>query len=230
MSKLLFGAIVAQARNKCGGIVFSKNAYGAFIRRKVSPGAAKTNASTKSTAAFAATSKNWAAKLSQAQRDAWTALAAAWPTTDVYGSTIHLTGIAIYIRVNRELKVLGLPQIATPPADQTTQDIGGITPTFTPGNPYHLSLTVTNTPGANYALVVCASAFLSPGKKAPKANKIAFVQAFAPGASGPFDFTDPWNAKYTNILPFGFIAVAAYSIGSVNGAAGPRYATLLPIT
>ena len=230
MAKLLFGAIVSDARNKVGGVVFSRNAYGAYLKHKTSPGSAKTAASTASTTSFSATSKTWGSALTQDQRDAWIALAAATTVLDVFNNPQHLSGIATFVKVNRELKLIGATQIKDPPPNLTPMDIGAITPTFTLGPPYLLKLTVTNTPADPYQLVVCASTMLTPGKKVPKPNRVPFVQAFAKGAASPFDFTDFWNAKYVALPLFGMIAVAAYAVGSTNGAAGPRYSVLLPIT
>lgn len=230
MAKLLFGAIVADARNKVGGVVFSRNIYGAYLKTKASPAEATSAAAAQSTASISASAKTWGSALTQEQRDAWIALAAATPVLDVFGNTQHLTGIATFVKVNRELKLIGQAQIKDPPANFTTMNIGAVTPTFTLGPPYLLKLTVTNTPADPYQLVVCASTMLTPGKKLPKANKIPFVQAFAKGATSPFDFTDFWNAKYVKLPLFGMIAVAAYAVNSTNGAAGPRAAALLPIT
>lgn len=241
MAKLLFGAIVSQARNKFAGTVFSANYYGAYLKKKTSPGAAKTPASSKSTNALTATARAWNNLLTQDERNSWISLAQATPVLDVFGNTQHLSGIAMFIRVNKELKVLsGTGEPASPyevpallyhaPPDQLTFDIGGITPSYTAGPPYSLKLTVTNTPSGHDQLVIAASGFLSPGRKVPKANRIPYVADVAANTTGPFDFTLYWNAKYGSVLHFGSIAVAAYTIRNNNGAAGPRYAALLSIT
>jgi hypothetical protein len=229
MAKTLFGAIVSDARGKVAGTVFSKNFFGTYIKKKTSPGALYTPAKASSVAAFSASAKKWMATLSQTYRDHWIDLATANPVPDIFGTLQKLSGIAMFIRVNRELKLIGHAQMPDAPADQATHDIAGITPTYTPGPPYHLSLTVNNPPTGDDQLVVCASTFISPGRRVPKANRIAFVQAFPPAHGSPFDFTDYWNAKYASALQFGAIAVAAYAIRNTNGAAGKRYAQLLLI-
>lgn len=230
MAKLLFGAIVSQASNKLGGIVFSKNAYGGYAKKKTSPAATATAASAQSKNSFSASAKTWAATLTQPFRNDWITLANNNPVTDVFGNTQKLSGIAIFIRVNRELKLIHATQLQDAPGDQASFDIGGITPTFTVGPPYALKLTVTNNPSGADQLVVCASTFLSPGRKVPKSNKIAFVQYFTANHANLYDFTAAWSAKYIYLAPFGMIAVAAYPIRNTNGAAGPRYASLLVIT
>lgn len=230
MAKVAFGVIVANARGSAAGTTFSQNRYGPYVKAKTSPTPATSAAAAKAKGSFAASAKAWGASLNQDQRDAWIALANANPILDIFGNPEKLSGIALFIRVNRNLKLIGSPQISDAPADQTTFNIGALTPTFTPGSPYHLSVTVTNTPAGNDQLVVCASRFTPPGRKVPKSNKVPFVQAFPPAASAPFDFTDYWNARYTYLMHFGAIAVAAYSIRNTNGAAGARYATLLFIT
>jgi len=37
VAKIQFGNIVADARNSVGGVVYSRNTWGAYIRQKVSP-------------------------------------------------------------------------------------------------------------------------------------------------------------------------------------------------
>ena len=229
MAKVLFGAIVSDARGKLAGTVFSANQYGTYVKKKTSPGSLYTPAKASSTNSFSASAKSWGAILSQTYRNNWITLANNNPVLDIFLNPQKLSGIAMFIRVNRELKLIGQPQMANAPGDLITHDIGGVTPTYTAGPPYQLNVTVTNTPTGNDQLVVCASTFLSPGRKIPKANKIAFVQAFSPGHAATFDFTDYWNAKYVSLLHFGMIAVAAYAVRNTNGAAGPRYAKLLAI-
>ena len=82
MSKVLFGPIITDARNKFAGLVFQKSFYGALIKKKTSPGATTTPASRSAKAVFSATAKSWAATLTQDQRNRWSALATANPTTE----------------------------------------------------------------------------------------------------------------------------------------------------
>lgn len=240
MSKILFGAVVAQARNKIGGVVFSTNTYGAFIRKKTSPGAAKTAASTKSTMGLSATAKAWNGKLTDTERQSWITLATATVVYDIFHTAQHLSGIAMFIRVNKELKILGatdegqspysLPALLYwAPADQIAFDIAGITATYSAGPPWTMTVTPTNTPTGADQLVVCASNFISAGRKAPKPAKIPIVQVFPTGHTAPFDFSQYWQAKHLMLHPFSRVAVAAYALRGTNGAAGPRYSTVLSI-
>jgi hypothetical protein len=241
MAKVLYGPVVATASGKVGGTVFTGHKlYGPLIKKKTSPGAANTPANAKSKTALSATAKTWNLTIMAAYRQNWINLAARINVPDRFGNPQHISGIAMFIRANKEIKVLSgsmapaspytpPPFLLDAPADQNTFDIGGFTPSFTPGPPWSFTLTVVNLPVGEDQLIVCASNITTPARKLPKTNRISLVEVFAPGHSNPFDFTQAWNAKYINAPQWGIIAVAAYSIRGSNGAAGPRYAYTLPI-
>jgi hypothetical protein len=241
MAKILFGPIATDARGKSGGTVFTRNAYGPSIKRHTSPGAANTKANAASKSALAATAKTWNTPAMDPYREGWNTLATTFTVPDRFNNQIHLSGIALFVRANKELKVLSgtlapsspyspPPFLLQAPADQDSFDIGGLIATFTPEPPFSLSVTVTNLPTGEDQLVVCASNLTTVGRKLPKTNKIPTIQVYGPDQTNPFDFTDNWQAKFLTAPTRGLIAVAAYTIRASNGAAGLRYATLLSLS
>ena len=60
MAKILFSAVVGDARKKIGGVVFTKGSTGAVVRRKVSPTQPRTQDQRNVRASFSSLSKNWA--------------------------------------------------------------------------------------------------------------------------------------------------------------------------
>lgn len=237
MSKVLFGPIITDARNKFAGLVFQKSFYGALIKKKTSPGATTTPASRSAKAVFSATAKSWAATLTQDQRNRWSALATANPTTNIFGNPQTLSGIAFFIRVNAFIKSLSAahvletpytapPQLLDAPSDQAHADPGILTASLTTTPSFSLTATITNVVGPSDQVVICASRPVSPGRKVPKAKSLAILVAFRPAESGPFDITAAYTAKHGTPPAVSAIALATYTIRPSNGAASPKYTFL----
>ena len=52
--------------------------------------------------------KRWGSVLTQVQRSAWISFAGANPTRNVFGNTVVLTGLQMYMSVNRNLATIGV--------------------------------------------------------------------------------------------------------------------------
>lgn len=126
MAKILFSAVVGDARKKIGGVVFTKSRFGAIVRRKVSPVQPRTNAQRAVRANFTANSKEWSGLLTGPQRQAYTNLAAANPVKDRFGNSQVLTGAQMYNKVSRNLHTCGLLVLPTAPLSLSVDDPGGI--------------------------------------------------------------------------------------------------------
>lgn len=116
MAKVNYGGVVQDARGKQNGIVYSRNRSGPYIRRKTTPTNPNTTAQGVARSTLSDLSKQWGNVLTQSQRDAWNAFATAWPTTDVFGNSINITGQNYFISLNARLQNAGLPIFLDPPA------------------------------------------------------------------------------------------------------------------
>jgi len=229
MAKAIFGAIVADARGKVGGIVFSKNFYGMFFKKKTSPTLSDTQASAAVKNNFHASAKTWASTLTQAQRNNWLAYASSFTYLDKFNNPQHLTGIAAFIQANANLRTLGLPQL--PDIDSVPhsfQDIGGIVATYVP-TPLSFTIAVTNGISGADQIVVYASTPRPAGKQAYKLGSLRVLTFFPPGIAGTLDITDAYSAKYPIPLSGHNICIGAAAIRNTNGAAGPQYQSLVYI-
>ena len=219
MAKILFGAGVADARNKLGGHVFSKNRNGAYIRQKVSPTQPRSPAQLIVRSSFGSFSKAWGGTLSDLQRSGWTSLASSNPVPDQFGNPQVLTGLQFYQRVNRNLHTIGAIRLDDAPPDQSVEGLTSLsaTATFTGS-----VLTVTFTPSpldAEMHLVIAATPELSPGRSFFTAFlKLVFADLNDLTTSGLSIYT-PWNALFGALQPGQKIGLSAYVINDTNGAA-----------
>lgn len=106
-----------QRSGKQGGIVWSHNAGGAYVRARSIP----VNPNTSRQVAVRVSVRNlgirWSLILTQAQRDAWDVYAAAISWVNRLGQTITLTGLNHFLRSNTPRLVSGIPVIDIAPID-----------------------------------------------------------------------------------------------------------------
>ncbi len=199
MAKIQFGNIVADARNAVGGIVYSRNTWGAYIRQKVSPVQPRTARQVEQRANLSELAKRWGQVLTEEQRESWRQFAAAFPIIDVFGNSVALTGIAAYQRVNRVRALLGLPPLDDPPADMNVvaPDSAQLQISWT-GTPPALSLKVAFTPSpapTNHHVEVWATKGLSPGR-AFVSSELRLIAVSPSGQASPFDITAAYQERF----------------------------------
>lgn len=225
MAKILFGAGVADARNKIGGHVFSKNRNGAYLRMKVSPSQPRTAKQLNVRAAFGNFSAAWGADLTDAQRLGWIALASGVTIPDRFGNPQIPTGLQMYQRVNRNLHTIGAPRMDDAPGGTGVESLVSValTATFTGGI---LSVAFTPTPlGATSHLVVTATPNISPGKSFfTPFLKLVFADP-APATASPKTIVAPWGAIFGALVPGQRIGMSAFIIDEDTGAASAAAST-----
>jgi hypothetical protein len=126
MAKILFGNMIADARGKMGGVVYSRNTYGAYARQKVSPVQPRSATQLNQRNRLVAQSKDWGS-ISQAARDAWGSFALTHPIRDVFGLSKNLSGQAMFMKLNLGLSSNGLPALVDPPTNLDVTSVTGIT-------------------------------------------------------------------------------------------------------
>jgi hypothetical protein len=123
MAKIVFSALVNDVRKKTGGNVFTKGRSGAFVRRKVSPIQPRSVAQLNVRADFTYLSKLWSDPTMDNYRAGWIALAASYPKKDKFGATHNLTGLQMFVRLNRALHTIGVTAILAPPATLSAENL-----------------------------------------------------------------------------------------------------------
>lgn len=221
MAKIQFGNIVADARNSVGGVVYSRNTWGAYIRQKVSPVQPRTSRQQDTRASLTQLSKMWGTELTEEQREAWRQFGAAFPITDVFGNTVALTGIAAFQRINRVRMELGLSPLLDPPAnmDVTPPDSASLDLSYT-GTPPTLSIKVVFAPSpapSGHHVEVFATKPLSAGR-AFVSSDLRLVAISPAGQASPFDITAAYKAKFGEPAVGSKIFVEVRFVNEENGA------------
>lgn len=112
--KLKFGAIIVDGSGKIGGHVVSKNRGGKYLRTKVTPTNPSTVAQQNARALLSSLSTAWA-DLTEAQRLSFNNAVANFSTTDIFGDIKNPSGFNLYVKLNANLSIVGLPAISTAP-------------------------------------------------------------------------------------------------------------------
>lgn len=114
MGKVKFSFAVSEIRNKVGGVVYSRNRYGAYVRNYAVPTGAASSTQLFARNAFGTSSALWKT-LTQSQRNDWQNFATLLSKTDVFNQQYKSTGFAVFMQVNQELQWWGGSIITTPP-------------------------------------------------------------------------------------------------------------------
>jgi hypothetical protein len=218
MAKIVFSAVVGDARNKVGGNVFTKTRFGSMVRRKVSPIQPRSSTQMNVRSSFTGLSKAWSG-LTDAVRAAWIAFSTNYPIKDVFGASHNLTGHQMYVRLNRALATIGVAALAAPPANLTTNYAGPITVTKD-GPPVTTIQLLWANPGNVGGSESCVI-FATPPESAGRATagaKFRFLQYSAPGLVGPYFLYADYVSKF-GVPPVGRkIFFRAFLTKVTNGA------------
>ena len=165
MAKVVYSPQVGDMRNKTGGAVHTKTRFGSMVRRKVSPIQPRSAAQMNVRADFTALSKLWSDTTMDNYRAAWIALAQQYPVKDVFGAAHNLTGLQMFVRLNRALHTIAVATILPPPATLSVPYPGALT-LAKEGGPPITSLTVdlATPPTAAEKGVIFATPPQSPGR------------------------------------------------------------------
>lgn len=218
MAKVMFGALATDVRGKIAGIVYSKNASGAYIRQKVSPTQSLTSRRGTVRERMTNLAKYWSATLTPAQVLAWNAFAKNNPVNDVFGRTQTLSGIQTFCRLNATILNVAGTQIDDPPASLTIVGITSMTITATAGTPA-LSIAYAPTPlEANVCLNVFATQQLPNGRTFTKPY-LRWIFASAAAAATPANILSAYTAKFGALVEGGKIGIRANVVDKTTGAA-----------
>jgi hypothetical protein len=145
MARIIFGNMVADARGKVGGIVYSRNTGGAYARQKVSPVQPRTPAQLNQRSRLTSISKLWE-NLTNAQREAWKAFSLAARKRDVLGLSKQRTAQQMFMFCNLALDSAGYATISNPPVTLEVDALSSITlASGTSGTVQSVSVTTSGT-------------------------------------------------------------------------------------
>lgn len=112
---LFKSGVVAAASGSMGGVTFSHNAGGMYIRARTIPTNPNTGFQAAVRAIVAALSNHWLNTLTAVQREAWETYAGNVELTNPLGDPITVSGLNMYIRSNTPRQQFGGARIDTAP-------------------------------------------------------------------------------------------------------------------
>lgn len=115
--KIKYSALVSATSGKLNGSVAASNRGGAYLRNKGVTSNPQTVSQQLNRSQFGAISSQFRA-LTPEQITAWNLAAQDFPVIDRFGDTRYLSGLALYVQLNKNLADIGLPAISNPPAKQ----------------------------------------------------------------------------------------------------------------
>lgn len=199
MAKILPGPLGVEPRGKLGGVVFSRNRYGLYVRVKSSPVNPNSPRQNSIRASFGAITTRWRDTLTPVQREAWCDYADETKKADVHGNLQALAGNAMYIGFNVPWTNIG----------ETAVDDGPVTPGVGP----MLSVTLTG----NTTDGVQLTAF-SPALEL--ADRILILKCAAVVSQARDFYNGPWTQWG---YPSGQPAIPMTLVASGDVAIGQRW-------
>lgn len=215
--KVLLGAQNPDQRNKLAGWVASKNRYGNYWRRKVTPVNPQTSFQMAQRQQLGNLSSSWRG-LTEAQRQSWIDAAPSFPYIDIFGSQIILAGNALFIALNKNLLNAGQSTIDSAPTPESIPVLAITAVTAAAGTP---ALTVTISPStvpSGYTLLAFATPNIGPGIKFVK-NRLRLLGT-ATATTGTVDLTTAWEARFGTLVEGEQIFVKLVLVSNTSGQQG----------
>ena len=199
MVKVKFSGLITGMRGKINGSIFTANRYGDVLRNKAVPVNRQSQPHSVERASLANRSQEWR-EMTQGQRDAWIAATPDFSRIDVFGDPYDLSGINLYVSINRNRISVGVAVTAIAPAPQAVISLNTLTLSASTG-PEVLSATFTDTPThGTTVFILFATKQLLPGIQHFEKHyrKITTIPA---GTGSPHDIID----SYQGVFPASFI-------------------------
>jgi len=210
------GPIVGQISGAEGGVVFSSNRYGPYIRRRAIPVNPQTPKQLKIRALT--------------DKEAWRSWAANSPITNVLGLKQILDGHAAFVQCNNALKFMGLPGITLPPVGPAPDPLTSMTSTYDIGAG-SCSMTWTVTPLlANTCLIGWGCVTDSAGVRNVN-NMYRLFTGSSGAAVSPLDWQGDFEATIGTLQVGQYVHLRFTVMGMLTGLRSvPRTCTGVVVT
>lgn len=210
--------IVAEARGSIAGTVFSRNAYGAYLRQKVTPVNKQSVSQQVVRQYIAQLASGWRA-LTAAQRAGWNQGAVNFTRTNIFGDSVQLTGFNLYMRLNKNLLDVGQTVIAAAPVPGAVDGFTSfsIVPDESTGD---FEITFAPAIQAGSSVLIFATAPLSAGKDFAK-SELRQIEVIVSTDMSPYDITTSYVAKFGALPPAGTkVFVQIVTVNDTTGQKG----------
>lgn len=217
MALVKFGGGVAEMRGKQGGVIYSRNAAGAYIKTKVTPVNPQTSYQQAVRAMLQGISQSWKT-LTEAQKDGWDTLGAQVTRINVFGDSLPYTGYALFMRLNLNLEQIEqativnaptVPSIDTLVLGAISFDAGpdAMTVLFTPSQAAKATSIITYTTGN----IVTGRRFVK--------NLRRLIQ-FDSESTGTLDIQSSWEDRFGALIVGARVFVALKLVDEASGFDG----------
>lgn len=214
MAKVNFGTLAADVRGKIGGIVYSRNTAGAYVRTKVTPINANTIWQQTVRSNMSAISKAWQG-LTKALQTQWTNFATSHPVSNVFGNKVTIPGIAMFNRINGILLNINEPIMTAVPEDTLVTDISIVSVVLTAATrEFNLDFLPDPTP-ADHHIAIEVTKPISAGQNY-YANLLRFAAYSTAAVASPFK--PILDAARFPLIAGQVIGYRVYMINDANGA------------
>lgn len=198
MAKIKFGSVITDSRGTVGGNTFSWSRYGNQLTRKPQTAKLRTERQTAVRANFQLLTKSWWQLLTSTQRDEWRALAAANPRPNTWGDDFPLTGLALFISINRRLNQAALGSTNDAPADQFVTPPSSVAITIAAPATFSVDFTPATLPSLHIAYLKITGP-ISPGI-ANFQSKLVFLAASSTMQSSPWDISSEFASRFGDAI------------------------------
>jgi hypothetical protein len=220
MARVKYGHLIAEARGKLNGSVFSRNTYGAYMRQKVSPIQPRTARQQEVRQRMAQIASQWR-ELTQTQRDGWNSLAQQVTRINVFGDNVPLSGFNLYGKLNRNILEAGgtllsdAPDIVIPDAPT----LGAMTFDTAAGT-FSIAFSPAPVP-ANTAYIINATTDLSAGISFA-GGKLRQISVLPAATASPYAAFTDWTNKFGSATAGKKVFVEIYAVNLNTGFASQR--------
>lgn len=203
--------MAAQASGAMGGIVYSRNRYGAYIRARSIPVKSMTAPALAAKARLSTISQGFQS-LTSAQKSAWSTWAETNPVVDVFGEKQVLSGAAAYIGINTRLNLLSVAPISVPPLVTAPIALKTLSLTGDIGAGNFGAVFTTSPLAASTVLWIKACVLDSPGISYVQ-NLLKLVDFSGAAQASPYDFQTALESRF-GTLQVGQVVVAEIAVAS----------------
>ena len=216
MALIKFGIVVAEARGKLNGGVFSKSAAGNVLRTKVTPVNPASTAQQAVRSGLTALAQAWRG-LTVAQRAGFKALATQVSTSNIFGDNVTFSGMAMYSRINRHRQAITQTLLTDAPALPTLSAVTSLSVTATAGTPT-LSVVYAPTVPTGHSMIVRATPQMSAGRSFVK-GKFVQLAVVAAAAASPYNALAAYNTRFGTLVAGNKITVSVHLVHIASGFA-----------
>jgi len=203
MAKVKFGQIISEARGKIGGMVFSRNSYGSYIRQKVTPVNPSSARQSIVRTYLTQLAQDWR-DLTAPQKLQWNTQAVAFAKTDIFGDKQTPSGFNLYMSLNLNILNVNGVVISTPPVLEDAFNFTAFSAAISAGGG-SIDLTYAAAIPATVSVEVFATAPMSAGKSFVK-SEYRKIDVILTADASPFDIA----AEY--IVKFGSVGLAGQKV------------------